>query len=548
MNHLTDLVSPARTLAAAALLFLPSLAEGQVLNLSGATNNRGFYQQGSRRNIARHNTALFAAVVLQDGSVVLRRRPDDTSTAPWVTFVTAVNDSASGIGTTNPTTTASMAVSASGHLHITWGRYYYPSFFQQWYRCYDLTSGSFTHAPQDITAYVGATTLTRTDSMAIAVGPKDYVFMSAQNGTENWRSRLLQSAFVSFPTGAAPAWTNHGSIAQNAFSSQNVRMVIDMRGRVHMSFYNNTGNGQYATRVFEQPSTWYAQDQIGVPTSPRDDDGYLASDSLNYVHVLYKHLVSVSGGVTNWELLYRNRLDNAAWSAPMLVYAFSSTDVGSNEPKNSYALAAGRSVFAIYREYCSGRLMVKQRKFGASAFQFYSEMRPASSDLNDYYLPNVRSTLWPQGNGLFQYLDVSFRRPSGSSYELVHQRLHVTAMDIDFVGCPGTCGVPEITVGGVPCAPVLRTVEVGVEQARPGAPAFLLWTLSSTFASPFACGTLWANNYMPPPVIVNPCCNAKRTFVLGPGGCTTWVYFQYGILDSAAVGGFALSNRARLYL
>ena len=71
-------------------------------------------------------------------------------------------------------TTVSMAVSRAGYLHITWGRYYYPSFFRQYYRCMKVTGG-FTHAPQDITGLAGASSLTRTDSAAIAVDARDYV-------------------------------------------------------------------------------------------------------------------------------------------------------------------------------------------------------------------------------------------------------------------------------------------------------------------------------------------------------------------------------------
>jgi hypothetical protein len=32
------------------------------------------------------------------------------------------------------------------------------------------------------------------------------------------------------------------------------------------------------------------------------------------------------------------------------------------------------------------------------------------------------------------------------------------------------------------------------------------------------------------------------------GGCSRWVYFQYAVVDSAAAGGYALSNRGMMNL
>jgi hypothetical protein len=545
-HHNRSSLSSAKCLAAGATLALCSAtATGQVWDVPGVTNNRGFHQNSGDRNMVRHNTRLYAAVVLQDGTVQIRRRADNTTpSSPWSLYVTAVNTASTGIGSTNPTTNVSMAVSATGHLHVTWGRYYYPSFFRQYYRCLEI-GGTFTHPPQDITSLVGATSTTRTDSMAIAVGPKDFVYMSAQNGTQSWRSRLLQSAFVSYPTGVAPAWTDRGSIAGNAASSQNVSLAIDATGLVQMSFYNNTGNGQYATRVFQPaPVAWFAQEFIGTPPNPRDDDGYITTGLDGHTHVLYQHLVGIFGGVTRYELQYRRRIGTAAWSAPIVVYGFDSTDVGPNQSKGSYALAAGRRVFAIYREYDCGRLMVKQIKFGETSFKFLSEMRPSSAATNDYYMPSVRSTLWPQGNGLFQFLDVTFRRPTGATYQLFHQRLHVSEMDVDMTGCIGSYGEPQITFGGVPASTEPRTIEIGVQQANPSAPALLLWTLDPYFAVPFGCGTLYANSPFWPVLTVNACGTAKHIVPLLPGGYSTTLYFQWAVSDS----GWKLSNRGSLRL
>ena len=138
---------------AVALAALTGVADAQLWDLPGVTNNRGWHQPGSRRNMVRYGTTLFAAIVLQDGRVQIRRKNDDTTTQ-WGSFLT-VNNPATGISSINPTTTVSMAVTSTGELHITWGRYHYgstPKFFRQYYRCYRFGSG-FTHPSQDITSY-----------------------------------------------------------------------------------------------------------------------------------------------------------------------------------------------------------------------------------------------------------------------------------------------------------------------------------------------------------------------------------------------------------
>ena len=377
IRHASMLVAAAAT----SLTLLSADAEAQTFDLGGATNSRGFHQQSARRNMVRHRRILYAAVVNQNGSISIRRKVDNLSLTPWNTMVPVVNSNTTGLSAVNPTTTVAMAVTGRGLLHITWGRYYYPSFFRQYYRCYRTDINAFTHPPQDITALVGASSTTRTDSMAICVGANDQVFMTAQNGTSSWRSRLLESTWITYPVGAAPTWVNRGSVSTSA-SSTNVRMVVDASNRVQLAFYNNTGNGQYATRVFTSPTTWSAQEQIGVPPSPRDDVGYLATDFSRFTHVLYKHLVSQVGTVINYELRYRRRIGTAPWSPPIVVDSFTSTDAAPDNPRDGFALAAttkGDRVFAIYRDYDCKRLMVKQKKISETGFHFLSELRPSST-------------------------------------------------------------------------------------------------------------------------------------------------------------------------
>lgn len=538
--------STAKSLVAVASLAICTASlDAQVWDCAGSTNNRGYHSNSADRNMARHNTRLYAAVVLQDGRVQIRSKLDDTtSTSPWSVYVNVVNSTSTGFSSIRPTNTVSMAVTNSGHLHVIWGRYYYPSFFRQYYRCYEI-GGTFSHAIQDITALVGATSSTRTVSMAIAVDGRDKVFMTAPNGTQNWRSRLLESDWISVPVGSAPAWINRGSIAGNSASSQNVSMAIDSTGLVQMSFYNNVGNGNYATRVFRpDPVTWYAQEFIGVPITTRDDDGYITTGINGLTHVIYKHVVGTSGGVTRYHLLYRCRTGTTAWDAPILVYAFDSTQSGANQPKGSYSLAVGRRVFAVYKEYDCNRLMVKRKNYSQNNFEFLAELRNATGLLNDYYIPNVRSTMWPAGNRLSEFLDVTFRRPTGTTYELDHQRLHVREMWVDMEGCLGSCGRPAVAFSGVPASILPRTIQIGVERANPGSMGILLLTINPSFALPFGCGTLYADSLLLPTVTINSCCYANKVYNLGPGGYGTYFYFQWAIMDS----GWKLSNRGRLRL
>ena len=260
--------------------------------------------------------------------------------------------------------------------------------------------------------------------------------------------------------------------------------------------------------------------------------------------------MSVVSGVTNYELRYRRRMNTGPWTAPIVVYAFTSTDHGANNPTNSYALSAttkGDRVFAIYRDYECNRLMVKQKKYAATSFELLAEMQPPSSQTNDYYMPSVRNTLWPTTNGLTNYLDVSFRRPAGPSFRFIHQRLHVMNMDVNATGCAGSCGVPAMVYGGVPCSPAAHTVSFGVDRAKPGATAFLLYDLSPSTSIPFAGCNLYATSVLSVQT-VTPCCTAKVNFLM-PAGCYgLWVYNQWAIADSGAIGGFAMSNRGRIRL
>ena len=531
-----------------ALTSITDTAEAQLFDLAGASNTRGFYQASSRRNMVRHNGYLYAVIVHQDGRVAIRRKADDV-TSPWLNFVGAANSFSTGVDITYPTTTASMAVTRAGALHITWGCYYYPNHYQQFYRCFRIGIG-FTHPVQDITALVGSSTTTRTDSMAIAVGPADEVFMSAQHGSASWRSALLHSAFSGFPGGAAPAWVDRGSISGNTASSKNVRMVVDAMGNVQMSFYNNIGNGEYATRVFSPPSTWHTQEQIGVPPAPRDGDGYLASDYSRHTHVLYKHLVSVSGTVTNFELHYRRRVGTTPWSAPIVVDSFTSADTGPNDPRHSYALAAttkGDRVFAIYRDYTCRRMMVKQKKLMSPSFEILAKLYPSSGVTNDYFMPTVRNTLFPQGNGLYDFLDIGVRHPAGGTFRMSHKRLHVSHMDVDLTGCAGTAGVPAMAYGGVPCSPAAHTIGFGLENANPGSTAFLLFTLSSTMSIPFAGCNLYANSVLVT-TPVSACSTAGTNITLGGGCFGLWLYNQWEVLDPGGPFGWAMSNRGKVRL
>ena len=83
--------------------------------------------------------------------------------------------------------------------------------------------------------------------------------------------------------------------------------------------------------------------------------------------------------------------------------------------------------------------------------------------------------------------------------------------------------------------------------AKPGAPAFLLYTLSDSMNIPFAGCNLYANSVLSVQT-VNPCCNAKANFTL-PAGCyNLWIYNQWAVLDSGAIGGWAMSNRGKILL
>ena len=104
-----------------------------------------------------------------------------------------------------------------------------------------------------------------------------------------------------------------------------------------------------------------------------------------------------------------------------------------------------------------------------------------------------------------------------------------------------------MTYSGGPCSPNPHVVQFGLERGKPGAPAFLLYTLSPTLSVPFAGCNLFTDTVLSFQT-VNPCCNAQANFAL-PAGCyNLFIYNQWAVLDSGAVGGWAMSNRGKILL
>ena len=84
-------------------------------------------------------------------------------------------------------------------------------------------------------------------------------------------------------------------------------------------------------------------------------------------------------------------------------------------------------------------------------------------------------------------------------------------------------------------------------QSGPGATAYLLYTTNPTMNISFAGCWLYANNILAIRT-VNSCRTAEAVFNL-PGGCFGFTMFnQWAVSDSAATGGWALSNRGRIIL
>ncbi|MEO6595386.1 MAG: hypothetical protein ABIP94_11595, partial [Planctomycetota bacterium] len=325
------------------------------------------------------------------------------------------------------TNSVAMAVSNDGVLHITWGRLTYPTFFQQFYRAVDPVAGAAVTGIVDVTAQVGATTASRTDSIDIAAvdnagSGQPGVYFTAQT-TSNWINQLmlLQRTGGSW-AGAVPV--NLGLLSTSA-SSQQARLALTPNGVVHICFYNNAGNGDLVHRSFDG-SAWSAQTILGDGTVRRDFSGDISADIAGTVHAVYNHWLSM----TQSELHYRT-LVAGTWSNAIVVHVPQNTA----DLDNRFSLAA--DVFGkAYVVYFDASDAIVYQAAQGGVFGAAVTLLPSGLAVPGF--PAVRGSVFPPSNRQLCELDVVHRWIPSTPEQLFWQREITCSCNSVAIGFPGS--------------------------------------------------------------------------------------------------------------
>ena len=352
--------------------------------------------------------------------LIVQRSTDGGAAWEDATFV--LNDESSGLVPPDATNSSAVAIDDRGVLHVTWGNYYYPSSYHQLYRNWDPATGAASEI-FDISAWTGAARTSRTAAMDIAVDQDGIVWIVA-HGPQSWVERLARSAA---PYAEGLEFVDLGAISPSA-SAQTTRIAIDDRGRVHCSFYRNTGAGQYEHRIFDPETGWGPSTNLGNVAAPNDIWGVLASDALGHVHVLF-----IQDGTDTsplWRFLYRRWDEEAGWGSPVTLM-----DVppeGRTGIADTHVISLGcdestGEVTVLYRDLVrGGALGIVRKALDEEAFGEFIEVAPATSASHAYHGPSIRGRLYPEFDRTAHGLHATwqYRAQSGSPpYDLVFAAL-----------------------------------------------------------------------------------------------------------------------------
>jgi hypothetical protein len=414
-------MSPSAFLSLLSLLLTLSALPAQV---PISSDPFGFAGSSQHKHVVRSSSGSLWALTIQEDlagnrPLVLYTSGDQGQT--WSPTSVTINDATSGLSGTYRTDEAAMAIDSQDVLHIVWGNYYYPTYYAQYYRQANLTTGSLS-ALVNLTALTGATNTSRTTAMNVAVDQNDTVWI-AGHGTTSWVTRLLMS---SQPGATNLAFTDLGPISMSA-SAQSVRLAVDAMGRVHCSYYRNIGSGEYWHRIYDPAlGGWQPSTSIGNTQPSNDYLGTLCADGLGNVHALIGVDLYTSGPV--WDFRYR-RWDAAnGWSAPIPLFAATPAQFTGIANYIIFALACDEAtgkVTGVYRDLANGgALRIAEKDLAATAFTNLPDLTPPSLGQHEYYAPAIRGALFPTTNNTGTDLDITWRQGAAPGpYQLIHRRV-----------------------------------------------------------------------------------------------------------------------------
>ena len=393
----------------AGILLCASL-HGQVVLHSDpyATSGGSAYKNVVRDSAGRLHALSVRETPAGDRELILHSSEDGGTS--WVQDPFVLNDATSGLNPPNATTNCALAIDGGGLLHIIWGRYYYPSYYQQYYRNYDPVTGNAS-AIVNLSDTTGAVPTSRTAAMDLTVDADDTVWLAA-HGPSSWVERLLRSTM---PSAADLTFEDIGNISPGN-SAQNSRLAVASDGRIHCSYYRNVAPGNYEHRIYD-PSlqSWEPATTLGNTIAPNDYYGALSADLIGNVHALF--VVDATSGSTLWQFLYRRWDATSGWGDPVTLFEATTDQQSGIANYRIFALACDEmtgDVSAVYRDLSNGApLRLAEKGLTDSAFSFVEDLQPASSGLHEYYVPTLRGTLYPDFNRTGSNLHITFQnRPA----------------------------------------------------------------------------------------------------------------------------------------
>ncbi len=406
------------------------------------------------RNIVRDASGtLWALSISEDGSanraLLLQKSTDGGTT--WAAEPFTFNDATSGLNPPNTANQCAMCIDSTGMLHTTWARYYYPSYYQQYYRNYDPATQ--TASPILVVGSVtGAGATARTAAMDIIADAGDIIYIVA-HGPSSWVERLIRSTA---PSAAGNTFTNLGNISPSA-SAQSTKLAVDTNGLIHTSFYRNTGSGQYEHRIYDPVNGWAAATTVLGNTTPTNDYyGLLAADALGNVHAVY---VMDAANTTTWQFMHKVWNLATGWGAATPVFSATTaqyTGIANYIIFGLAAEAATGKASVVFRDLANGgSLRLAEKNLVDPAFTDLGDLMPPVLGLHEYYIPSIRGTLYPAFNNTGSSLDVTFRQGAAAPYSFVYYNVAPAGPLVSI-----TLAAPA-TVGGVTAVDCLSTADAG---------------------------------------------------------------------------------------
>jgi len=420
----------------AVVVFVALPVAAQAILQQSTTAGTGY----NARNLVRDGsgrlwTLSMVDVAGGDRPLVLQSSLDGGAT--WTSSTVVFNDAASGLNGTNLVNVCALCVDGTGKLHATWGRYYYPSYYQQYYRNYDPTT-NVVSPTLVVGSVTGAAVTSRTAALDVIADASDTIWLVA-HGATSWVEKLLKSTA---PSAAGNTFTDVGAISPSG-SAQNTRITVDAAGQIHAAFYRGVGSGNIEHRVYNPASGWATTTTILGNTTPTNDYyGMLAADDLGYVHAIV--VVDAAAGST-WGFNYLRRDPNGVWSPSTPLFSATSAQYTNIANYFIFSIAADETTgkcSTVYRDLSAGGpLRLAEKNLGDATFTPVLDLRPATTASHAYYLPAIRGTLYPVSNRTGGMIDVTWRDGAAPGpYAYMFQRIGAAGGANVALATPATVG------------------------------------------------------------------------------------------------------------